>query len=122
MNMCSLRLTVKEKKLALRESQRVFVFSFSFPSSSAMDKLNDLKVLSLSERISSTGAVVNSVVLRVTEGIKVRNRRGGELVLDSLSSSLSQQEQATLHSRWGSFAPVLCRSCDQQTEFSSSMH
>ena len=37
-----------------------------------MDKLSEIKVLSLSERVTSTGVVTNGVTLRVAEGIKVR--------------------------------------------------
>ena len=40
-----------------------------------MDKLSEIKVLSLSERVTSTGVVTNGVTLRVAEGIKVRKTR-----------------------------------------------
>jgi hypothetical protein len=37
-----------------------------------MDKLGDIKVLSLSERVTSTGVVTNGVTLRIVDGVKVR--------------------------------------------------
>jgi hypothetical protein len=37
-----------------------------------MDKLGDIKVLSLSERVTSTGVVTNGVTLRIADGVKVR--------------------------------------------------
>ena len=38
----------------------------------AKDKLSEVKVLSLSERVTNTGVFTNAVTLRVAEGIKVK--------------------------------------------------
>ena len=57
----------------------LFLFSlFPFPSffpQNTMDKLSEIKVLSLSEHVMSTGVVTNWVTLRIAEGIQVIERK-----------------------------------------------
>lgn len=75
----------------------------------ATDKLSEVKVLSLSERVTNTGVFTNAVTVRVAEGIKVtRGRRRREKQATKLDSFSLHLETCSTASRFSiNFNPSL---------------